>query len=154
MLKIALVDDDENKLKSISSHMLSRGDDIKLFVARSYKSARNLLSDGGYDLLLLDMSLPTFDKGLGDLGGRWRKFGGRDLLFGLKTQSKNLPTLVVTQFDTFGEGHEILTLSELDNQLKELFSELYLGAVYYSANENNWKRHIDGEIDSIIGGLK
>jgi hypothetical protein len=56
-------------------------------------------------------------------------------------QRRNLPSLVVivTQFETFGEGEERLTLSQLSEELAKEFPRHYSGTIYYHPAQSDWR---------------
>ena len=57
-MNILIVEDDENKSKTITEFISSIYPNIKLSVAHSYQSGVQMAIDYKYDLLLLDMSIP------------------------------------------------------------------------------------------------
>lgn len=138
-MKILLVEDDPNKAKAISEFLpkaLLRSD---ITQAKSYKSARNALNGGTFDLVLMDMSLPTFDVTAIDQGGSFLPFAGRELMRQMRRSGNDTPVIVVTQFDRFGEGPEAIELSELSRVLGEQFPRSFRGAIFYSAQSGTWR---------------
>jgi len=141
-LRILLVEDDENKRSQISSALreLDVVDDVR--DARSYKSGLRALMDEPFDLVMLDMTLPMFDVGPGEPGGETKLYAGRDLLRQMQRRQIDTPAIVVTQYTSFGEGSEQVTLDELDNQLRSLHHTQYKGHVYYDAVQESWRRQL------------
>jgi len=72
-----------------------------------------------FDLLVLDMSIPTFDTPDPSGANRHRPFGGKDILQELKRIQKKIPVVVMTQYSVFGEGRDNISLKELDRILQE-----------------------------------
>jgi CheY-like chemotaxis protein len=141
-MKILIVDDDDNKVKRLVEYIRMLDDTIELEIAKSYKSGKKKALASEFDLMLLDMSMPTFDKTAQEKGGRWRKFGGRDLLSDIKRRGKTIKTVVVTQFDIFGDVGDLLTLEQLTEQLRNSFPGLFYGSIYYNAAESRWRDNI------------
>ena len=141
-MRILIIEDDSNKMRSIANEVRGIRKDAKLTEARSYQSGlRNLMSDQ-FDFLLLDMSLPIFDITREEDGFQVDPFSGRNILEEMSRKKVNVPTAVITMFETFGEGADLMTLEELDKELAEKYPEIYRGAIYYNSSEINWKESL------------
>ena len=53
-------------------------------------------------------------------------------------------------FETFGEDKDLMTLAELDRELREQYPQMYVGAIYYNSSEVNWKEGLK----NILRGSK
>ena len=135
-MKILIVEDDDNKSKQISQCLLNNWEDCSIIIKKSYQSGIKEIVGETYDVILLDMSMPTYDITPTEPGGRLRLFGGEDILREMKRKKINGKGIIVTQYDSFGEGET--TLEELDIRLNKQFPSIYLGLVYYSASISNW----------------
>jgi CheY-like chemotaxis protein len=146
-MRILIVEDDQNKLKQLASFIMDRWPDFEITERRSYRSGLAEIVSNHYDLILLDMSMPTFDKTPEESGGRTRIFAGREILWQMAKRDIRTATMIVTQFESFGEGVDQMSLSELEKDLETAFSTSYLATVYYNAAHENWKealvRHIE-----------
>jgi len=56
----------------------------------------------------------------------------------MKRREIQVPTVVVTQFETLGDGSERRSLSELEKLLATEYPTMYLGTVFYAPGENAW----------------
>jgi hypothetical protein len=54
----------------------------------------------------------------------------------------NIPVIVVTQFETFGDPPEMKRLDDLDAELKAQYGHIYRGAVYYHAAIQGWRQDL------------
>ena len=79
MAKVLLVEDDEDKREQIIN-FINKFEDYDLIEVRSYNSAVKAIRRGFFDLILLDMILPTFDVNVNESGGRTQAFGGELIL--------------------------------------------------------------------------
>ncbi len=147
--KILLIEDDNKKIDDIKDFIQSSFPNINIIVCESYQSGLKELLSQNYDLLLLDMSIPTWDKTPTDYGSTYQKFGGYKILKELKRKQKTIPTILITMFDDFGDSDNSISLEELDNLLKKEFEFFYNGAVYYNSQENRWIEELDAMIISI-----
>jgi len=141
-MKLLIVEDDDNKQSQISSFLNSQYSDLTLEVARSLKSGLKQIRTFNPDLVLLDMTLPTYDVGPDEPGGSTHALGGREFMRELKRYRLKPPVIVVTQYSIFDAGTEFATLQELDAEFMRTYPEVYRGAVYYHAAIGSWKDHI------------
>jgi CheY-like chemotaxis protein len=95
------------------------------------------------DLLLLDMSLPTFDIDERESGGRPQGFGGLEILRQMKLAELQCPTIVITGYEAFlRETGKPLELSELRKELIEEFPDILLGVLHYDSTFDEWKKEL------------
>ncbi len=136
MKRLLLIEDDEYKATQIRNFLAKQGYELDLRMA--FQSGMRAVMQGSYDLLLLDMSIPTFDPAGVNRGSRHRPFGGKDVLRELKRRELDIPVVVVTQYSVFGEGRENITLEELNGSLRDEFDGIYRGLVYFDASSLDW----------------
>lgn len=146
-MKILIVEDDELKRKRLQTFVADLEFSVDVTYARSYKSGLLSLIKDVFHLAILDMTLPTYDVEPGHDGGRPMSLGGRELLRQIKRRSINLSAVIVTGFDTFGEGVEIFTLSQLVEDLNRDFSDNYLGCVYFDGTTDEWEDQLKGYLE-------
>jgi len=136
---VLIVDDDPNKLAQLRAYFETDWRCRKLEVRHSFQSGLKyaLLESPG--LIILDMTMPTYDVHGSERGGRERRYAGEEILRRLQRRQKATSAIVVTQFEQFGEGPDLVTLEELKDRLSRMYSALYLGAVWYQAADARWK---------------
>lgn len=146
-MKIILIEDDKKKIDDIKSFLQTNYDFHELMVKESYQSGLRELLKNKYDLLLLDMSVPTWDKSIDEPGGNFEKFGGIKILKEITRKKKAVDTILITMFDDFGESDNSITLSQIDQALTDEFPSFYKGAVYYNTREDKWKTDLNTFIE-------
>ena len=151
-MRILLVEDDDNKRVQISQFVQDVVPNVELVISRSLQSGIRQIRSQKMDLVLLDMTLPTYDVGPAESGGSTHAFGGREFLKELRRFKLSVPVIVVTQFETFGSGPEATTLKALDNDLKKDFPGIYSGSVYYHAAIESSKERLRVMISSATAG--
>jgi DNA-binding NarL/FixJ family response regulator len=145
-MKILLVEDDPNKSKQLLEFLRSALPNADLVLKRSYASGLKEIRDSNPDIVLLDMSLPNFDPDIAEDSGRFRSYGGRDIMQQVKRRNLSLKTIVVTMFGKFSTEKETITLAELSDQLSQEFPEIYLGTVFYDSSGDAWQQQLLGMI--------
>jgi CheY-like chemotaxis protein len=146
-MKVLLVEDDEDKREQLIL-FINEKIECDLVEVRSFQSALKAIKEDKFDLILLDMTMPTFNITPIESGGRSQPFGGKMLLYEMQRRRIVTKVIVVTQFDIFGKGEEEITLKDLNAQLSETFKGTYLGSIQYSINYTGWKDALYKKIEN------
>jgi CheY-like chemotaxis protein len=149
-MKLLLIEDDENKQTQIAVFLSANLPAVALAYARSYQTALKRLLAEEFDVVLLDMTIPTFDVTDVDDGGRPQAYGGREVLRQMDRRGILTPVFVVTQFDRFGEHRNALTLEQLDMALRGEHPRIYRGAVHYDSSLEAWKHELGTYLATFI----
>lgn len=134
-MNIILVEDDQFKLNKIHTFLSGEVPDAKIHVAKSVNLAKRMLVKSDFSLAVFDMSLPTFNVGNEEAGGRPQVFGGKEMFRFLKRKEIVIPTIVVTQFERFGKGDRSKDIKTLEEEIASEYPESFSGLVYYDTNE-------------------
>ncbi len=145
-----LIEDDQHKSKQIIDFLKENNIVLDIELRRSYQSGLKEIITKNYDLVLLDMQLPNFDIKPGEDGYKFRKLAGIDILKELIRKKKNCKVIVITQFETFGEGEFYIDLKDLKLMLKSEFKNLYIDTVFYSPNNSLWQKELSELIKKHI----
>jgi CheY-like chemotaxis protein len=147
-VKVLLIEDDDNKRRQLLAFLSEEFPSYDVSITTSYTSGLRAVRTTLPELVLLDMSLPNFDGDFSSTdGGKFRSYGGRDILHQMTRRRVPSKVLVVTQYDTFSSETNSKTLETLASELKEEFPEHFLGAIFYNASQEEWKatfRHFVG----------
>lgn len=149
-MNILIIEDDQNKIKQIVEYVKTIYDSPSIIKRFSFQSGLKEIINSNFDIIILDMSMPTFDITENDSGGRPKPFAGREILRQMKRRNIKIPVIIVTQFERFGELSTEINLAELKEELYKNFLDNYLGTVYYNPALNSWKDEL-GEILVKIG---
>src|SRR5712671_1696051 len=103
-MRVLIVEDDDNKRSRLIEFLGETLPSASIDIAKSFQSGLRQVRDKAANLVLLDMTLPTYDIGPDESGGNMHPFGGRDFLRQMKRLKVITPVIVVTQFETFGSG--------------------------------------------------
>ncbi|HEY8604744.1 hypothetical protein [Tsuneonella suprasediminis] len=152
---ILIVEDEAPKSKHIEDMVAGLVPNARISTARSVNSALDCLEAESVDLLLLDMSLPTFDVGERESGGRPQGFGGTEVLRNMVMAEIECPTVVITGYEGFTrEGGAMVDLARLREELTEEFPTLLRAVLHYNSTLDEWKTVLAATIrDSGISGM-
>lgn len=154
-MRILGVEDNERKWARVEAVVQSVFDDAEIVRARDLKDAERLVEEGGWDLLVLDISLDI--RSGGDRGGR----GAHDYTGGLKIAGRmyylecEVPTIIVTGFDAFpsaalAAGHDvILGLEDVGREARKFLGDYLLGSVRFGSP--GWEANLSGLLKGISG---
>lgn len=146
-MKILIIEDDENKIKSLKIFLEAYYEAInckfQLEEKNSFQSGLKAILTSQYDLLILDMSLPNFDKNENNDSGQPLSKGGELILFEMDVSGIETKTVLVTQHDDF-DGESLESISK-DYRMN--FPNFYVGHVFYNAIESSWKKEFKKILD-------
>jgi len=149
-MRFLFIEDDEVKRERVGSFLHTRYPMVEVETRNSVQSGLRSILSGVPTLVILDMNLPNYDQTPSESGGRLFQFGGRELLRQVQRRKLAVPMIVVTQLDYFEEVHGIMTLAQLDAELKRRFPTNYVGKVYYHTSNDDWATELANYIDATL----
>ena len=149
-MKVLIVEDDEFKQRRIAQVVREDYPEAEVHLERSVNSGLKGISEFHPDLILLDMSLTTFDVGPGEPGGRPQNFGGIEVLRQMERLNFTIPVIVITQHERFADRGEEVHLSAVHKELREEHAEVFKGLIYYNSAAGSWKKQLRIRINDII----
>lgn len=110
------------------------------------KAALAHIAAGGWDLLLLDVSLDVTTNGGAARGGK-EFTGGLTIAGRMYYLRRSIPTIIVTGFETFitarpqTEQDVVLGLQDVDREMRRYLGDDVIGLVRYGSD--NWKAELE-----------
>lgn len=154
-MRILMVEDEIPKQRHIASFLNEVVCDLDLQVARSVNSAVEYLEAKSFDLVLLDMSLPTFDQDNDESGGRPQGFGGIEVAREMQMAGIRSKIVVITGYEVFpkGDGGQ-LNIGQLKADLQGEFGSLVVGVLHYNSALDEWKTSLLSQFKELGVTLK
>lgn len=147
-INIYIIEDNNLKATSISDFFNQEFHGIlNISIFSSFQSGLRAIEKFHPNLIILDMTLPTFDRKPNAREGRMRPLGGYDLMHKMVHKSIASDVIVVTQLETFGEGEEEISFLEITERCKNDFQEFFLGSVYFDQGGINWQPLLKSLVD-------
>lgn len=81
------------------------------------------------------MSLPTYTVSHTENGGTKKPMAGKEIIKRMYSRKIYIPTIVITQFDIFGELQ--ISIDALNNEFEEKYSMIWKGTISY--NKQGWQ---------------
>ncbi|MCS3174049.1 hypothetical protein [Bacteroides thetaiotaomicron] len=103
--------------------------DYEITDRQSYNSATKeiVLNYKNYDLMLLDMSMQTYDISEDEMGGEPEPLAGTKILSQMYLREITVKVIVVTMYENF-VGTKI---KQLDENLRNEYADIYCGYVFF-----------------------
>lgn len=150
--KLLLVEDSDYKRGKILDFLTLNFPNVEVTVARSHSSGMAAIDEqGGFQVLLLDVSLPTYDKSATESGGRFRTYGGREIARRAIKRVGPISIAFITQYKTFNDKGASLTYDELCGQLENDCGSSFLGAIFFDGSASSWKESL---LDILKGKIQ
>lgn len=132
-MKALIIEDGASKLQS--ARIALAGWEIE--VASSVNAAKMLIRKNSYDLLVVDMNLPTFDMDTGE-SGRIQHDGGISLMKYARNFQTQAKYILFTQYDNLVIEGEVVSLRDITVQLTARHQNSFLGSVLYNSENDRW----------------
>lgn len=151
-MKILLVEDEEHKTTDLVNRLKIIYPDHFLYLARSVREAVLEVLKREFDLVVLDMALPTFSDASRDEGGGGvsQAIGGVEVLRTLQSAGRNCNVIVVTQYPEIIISGERVKLQQIGKVVSKRYGQNVLGAVLYSFKTPAWEENFD----RLLGAIK
>lgn len=148
MSKILIIEDNETKLQHIRAFCKQSLKQCVLIDKQSYNSAQQEVIFHGeeYDLILLDVSMNTYDTQKED-NGEQEPLAGANILRFMKLRRIPTPVVVVTMYESFVDG---VRINALDERFKTQYKDIYRGFVYYNLKSDDWKDELMLKLNEIL----
>ncbi|EMU1611576.1 response regulator [Escherichia coli] len=141
-MKILLIDDEHDKREKIRSQVeLILGSRAVITERESLRGGlKAILTMNDLDLILLDMSMPSFDLTDQFSSEDPESFAGIEIMSQMKLRDVNFPVLVVTQYKSFEKGS--VSLEDLIEKMSNEFKPFFKGTIYYDSLLDGWKKQL------------
>lgn len=148
-MNILIVEDDSYKSEALVQFIESEFFDVNIILRNSLSSGiLEIMSDSDLDVILLDMSMPSYDVTPKDpSGGVPESFAGVDFLSHMDLMGLNIPVVVVTQFENFEDMHVNVLIEQLCKEYKDIF----MGWIYFKSTSSEWKYKLSEVIKRVVG---
>ncbi len=146
--RLLIIEDNDSKLNHLRQFCEENLKDYEVEDRRSYNSALSEVVHNGnsYDLILLDVSMNTYDISPEVSDGEQEPLAGSNILRFMKLRKIKVPVIVVTMYESFVDG---ITIDKLDEGFREKYAEFYKGFVYYSLRNEDWMNRLKELIKTL-----
>lgn len=144
-----IIEDSPLKAGLIQRFLSEQFPNLTISLAGSYQSGLKLIQSAVPKLVLLDMTLPNFDRLPNAREGRLRPTGGYDMMRKIKLKGIETQIIVITQLESFGEGEDEVSFEEITSRCSREFPATFVGSVYFDQRESAWQDSLKNLITKI-----
>ncbi|GAA0251878.1 hypothetical protein [Methylorubrum aminovorans] len=148
--KILLVEDEEHKINDLSRRIsASTLSNAELTVAKSVRDAIRDVMQFKYDIVILDMALPTFtkEKKSGETGGLAQASGGIEVIRMMQKIKQAASIIIVTQYPDIFISGQLIKLKKIKDTLRQRYEVDVAGVVLYSYESQEWMSSFDNLLE-------
>lgn len=127
-MQILLIEDNSNKLKQIKRVLTEIYPESNIEEAYSFNSGVRKVYENKWNLIILDMSLPTYDITHTESGGDKKPVAGKNIMKRMLNRKIIVPVVIITQFETFDDDR--ISLNSLNAEFQDGFKEIWKGTVF------------------------
>jgi CheY-like chemotaxis protein len=138
-MKVLLVEDDEFKATDISRVLADSLPRAEVLRATSVTSAMRAITNDHFALIVLDMSLPTFELSGPGGGGSPQGQGGLEILRLARRLQNPSPFVVVTQYPDIEIDRTDVPLAVAAKALRARFEVDVKACLLYEFDGDNWR---------------
>lgn len=130
---VLLIEDEIHKREELTTYLFEFvGSKMILNTVDSVREAVMAVSKDSFDLIVLDMALPTFTTSDGVIdGGLDQALGGVEVLRTLRSLRKSANIIIVTQYPDISVGGKRIKLKAAQSVLAAKYQQNIRGAVLY-----------------------
>ena len=144
-MQILLIEDNSNKLKQIKRVLTEIYPESNIEEAYSFHSGVRKVYENKWNLIILDMSLPTYDITHTESGGDKKPVAGKNIMKRMLNRKIIVPVVIITQFETFDDDR--ISLNSLNAEFQDGFKEIWKGTVFYG--NDDWSIDLKEILDKI-----
>ena len=143
-MRILVVEDDEFKAEQLRPILRRRGE---IVLAQSVREAVVTVLSSSFDLVVLDMALPTFTKSPLSSGGTAQAQGGMEVVRALRSRRASVPVIIVSQYPDLEIEGSFVALQSCPEVLQERYDVNLVGAVLFDFDDRSWEERFRGLVE-------
>lgn len=149
-MRVLLVEDEEHKVNDLTDCLKERFGAEEILTVRAVRDAVRAVYGGRFDLIILDMALPTFAMAeTSDGGGVAQAVGGVEVLRAMKETDHKCDVVVVTQYPDILINGEQIALKDVPRKIRDRYGINVLAAVLYSYTSPAWRSNFTSLLRNV-----
>ncbi len=140
--KILLVEDDNFKQELVEQALREAGFKITLAVGRSVQQAVQLVRSDVYDLIILDIALPSHENRPGGAQPISQPSGGLEVLLELSYEERADKVVIVTQYPEIEYDGTMYLLNSFQSHVAKTISANIVGVILFNAQDHHWRSQL------------
>ena len=135
---ILLIEDDLFKQELIEDLLTTNASVAEISVARSVQQAVARLGEQAYDLVILDMALPSHESKPGGAQPISQLSGGIEILLQLSFEARSDPVIILTQYPEIEFDGSFFPLAKARRAIGSKLHANILDIIHFNAADHAW----------------
>lgn len=146
MPRVLIVEDSSGKLAAVRELVTLASHDAVIVEARTVVEAERQINAGGWDLVVLDISMDIAPSELGPRSRGQANIGGLAVAQKMFLLEKEAPTIILTAYDSFttsvmgAKAREIVGFEEVERRSSEFLGSHLIACLQY--NSESWREQM------------
>lgn len=149
MTRILIVEDDSFKSESLHAFVNGSIPHAKILCVSDVASAVHEVQKNNFDLILLDIALPSHPVVSGGGSPMSLLSGGLEIIFELHSLNRNDPCIVVTQYPEIEITGKFFPVISAAEAIRECFGCDVIACIQYSEESNDWELELSELLKNI-----
>lgn len=137
--RILLIEDDHFKQELVEGAIRAARAEAVVSVGRSVQQAVRLIRSEPYDMIVLDIALPSHESRPGGAQPISQPSGGIEVLLELSYEGRLDPVIIVTQYPEIEFDGRLHPLQKAKQALAASISANIVDVIYFSARDTGWR---------------
>lgn len=142
-MDILIIEDDDFKSRSLRDFIHDKISSAKTKDSTSLVEAITEINRKEYDLVLVDMAIPSHPTNRGEGAPMSLLTGGLDILLEIQALDRNDPCIIITQYHEIEISGELYPLDDASKAIKDMLECDVLGCIEYSEDHSEWKAKLE-----------
>lgn len=138
-MNILIIEDDDYKLERIKSFASSELGNPIISTSESLKEALEAIANETFDLIFVDMAIPSHPTIAGQGTPVSFNTGGLEVIMELSALGRNDPCIIITQYPDIEISGEYIPISAVKKALPLLLECEVAACVLYEEDSDSWK---------------
>lgn len=145
--KALIIEDDQYKIRDLEKKIFQTKWVLK--IVTSVRDGVVEVMTNKYDLIVLDMSLPTFEKTRKTSGGSPQSHGGLEVIREMRLGANKTPTIILSQYPDLELQGEGILIEDSPSALQERYGINVIGGVVYDSELDIWEMKFLDILDQL-----
>lgn len=150
-IKVLIVEDDQHKLDAVRAYL------GEVFGERAYiqscgaiSTASKCLSESSYDVVVIDMSIPSHPTAVGEGSPYSFPSGGLDVLFHVEELGHDSKCIILTQYPDIEMEGVLVPVEQARAQILESFQIEVAACIKYDEDDPIWRSQFRDCLENIL----
>ncbi|MEH6501031.1 MAG: response regulator [Pseudoalteromonas distincta] len=153
-MKILLVEDDSFKALSISDYIHEECKQAIITIASSLVDAIDSVNNENFDLILVDMGIPSHPTVAGGGSPMSLLTGGLDVLLELNSLGRADPCLIITQYPEIEISGNFYPVNCATEKILIHLSCVVMDCILYIEGSSEWKGALKKALNTVTGNYE